>query len=127
MLVKLPLFTESPACKRRRHCHACRNDRGWRESLAKGFSIPSADFECPHGVPWGFENKGILHGVAGVFKAVTGIDRATPEEIDSRKSICEACEHISLLAGVMDRCALCGCPVRLKVLVSGEKCPAGKW
>jgi hypothetical protein len=46
-------------CAAKTHCPTCRNreaGRTWRESLATAFKLPAGapDFECPHGLPWGF-------------------------------------------------------------------------
>lgn len=53
-------FTASAACTLRVHCTTCRNredGRAWRESLRAAFQLPrdAPDFECPHGVPWGYQ------------------------------------------------------------------------
>jgi len=53
-------FTDGHHCHARVHCGTCRSreeGRGWRESLAKAFELPpgAPDFDCPHGLPWGFE------------------------------------------------------------------------
>jgi len=49
-------FYESFHCTSQAHCGTCRLDtaegRAWRESIAKHFSVPSIDFECPQGKPW---------------------------------------------------------------------------
>jgi hypothetical protein len=65
--------------------------------------------------------------VAGVGKAILGIDRADDETISKRIDLCRACEHAKLVGGLLHKCELCGCAVKLKVRVKGESCPAGKW
>ena len=49
-------FFDNFACLSEAHCDTCRlqtdEGRAWRESIAKHFSVPSVDFECPHGKPW---------------------------------------------------------------------------
>lgn len=51
------IFTSSSTCRSGAHCDTCRdrNNRAWRESLRRGFTLPddNPDFECPHGKPWG--------------------------------------------------------------------------
>jgi hypothetical protein len=41
-----------------------------------------------------------------------------------RLTVCAGCEQ---LRRPIYQCKLCGCFMRLKVLVPAAKCPAGKW
>lgn len=54
-----PPWVQSGICGTRLHCIQCRNVEGvhWREALKRRFSLSgdSANFDCPHGVPWGYE------------------------------------------------------------------------
>ena len=52
-------FVDSNHCGCRLHCSQCRDmegGRAWRKSLMKHFRVPgdTVDFECPHGLSWGF-------------------------------------------------------------------------
>lgn len=47
---------------------------------------------------------------------------AGAEEVARREAVCGGCE---LRQGL--RCRKCGCWLRAKVRLAGEKCPAGKW
>lgn len=91
---------------------------------------------CPHRVPRGdgaalqwidvpLSASDVAHGIAGVAKALTGRDKASAETIAARLAVCATCEHRA--AGVVTRCTLCGCALRLKLKLQGEKCPASKW
>jgi hypothetical protein len=60
----LPL-SNSSLCKSRRHCVVCRDQSqtSWRLSLTAVYSVPGApDFNCPFGLPWGFDGDGRLAG-----------------------------------------------------------------
>lgn len=51
---------------------------------------------------------------------------ATPDTLMSstRLQTCLRCEQLDR---VNQACSLCGCPVRAKVRLADESCPAGKW
>lgn len=82
----------------------------------------------------------LLHVVEGWGKGL-GLWEVTAEEAAlsvERMKICAVCpkaKHSKFLAflkgGAHDvdgvYCGLCGCPVNEKTLVSGERCPEGKW
>lgn len=84
---------------------------------------PRPDFAEPQPLTIG----GIVHGAAGIAKAVLGIDAADAETAKRREAVCGACEHVTLTAGVLRRCEICGCALAAKVKIAGEKCPIGKW
>lgn len=48
---------------------------------------------------------------------------------DSRLAICLDCPALRkwIKFSKMEQCGLCGCFVRLKTMVSSEKCPFGLW
>jgi hypothetical protein len=120
----------------RRTCEACIRDAGGTCGApcpcpADGTSavIHAAAGDCPAG-KFGDHPKGlakVLHGAAGVAKALTGTDRADDAEIERRRAVCAGCEYARLTAGVFRSCSICGCSLRLKILVKGEVCPKGKW
>jgi len=55
----------------------------------------------------------------GLAKAALSIDRASDELIEQRTAICRGCEHAQLMAGVLNRCGLCGCAIWAKVRSAG--------
>ena len=75
----------------------------------------------------------IMHGAAGIAKAVAGIDPASKETVDRRRLACfgdatqdpplPRCEQAAS-GGV---CNKCGCWLWAKIRNAGEKCPIGKW
>lgn len=78
----------------------------------------------------------VAHGVVGLAKVAAGIDRTSEELSQSRLDICKGCEHLkrsvvglseSADVSLTDRCDVCGCFVRGKVLIESERCPNGKW
>lgn len=70
---------------------------------------------------------GVLHGAIGLAKAMAGIDRASDETIDRRGAICISCNQSESVAGVLQRCKICGCATAAKIRNASEKCPLGKW
>lgn len=57
-------------------------------------------------------------------KALISSKPPTPEEISRRLEICRACEHYRASD---ERCAKCGCFLRIKTAWRAQKCPIGKW
>jgi hypothetical protein len=66
-------------------------------------------------------------GAAGLAKSAAGIDHASDDLIESRRTICDACPHARVMVGVFQHCGLCGCLTSAKTTLASEKCPAGKW
>lgn len=96
----------------------------------KGVEEHAAAGECPRGLLKAVPTQPtgaawLAHGVAGVAKAMCGVDRADDAEIERRLALCAGCEHAT--TGLVGRCGLCGCAWKFKIRVKGEKCPAGKW
>jgi hypothetical protein len=71
----------------------------------------------------------IVHGAAGLTKAVVGIDRAPADAIAARRAICRRCDRATRHRdGVrVLRCLECACWIKPKTALAGEKCPLGKW
>lgn len=63
-----------------------------------------------------------LGGVTGLSKSVLGIGLATDEVIEERRSICSSCQYRNKL-----NCTKCGCYIKHKTKLAGEKCPMGYW
>lgn len=61
-------------------------------------------------------------GSVGLAKVALGIDRSSDALIEERKAVCEACEHLKA-----NKCELCGCAYRKKILLASEVCPDGRW
>lgn len=60
-----------------------------------------------------------------VHNAITFQDiKASPEDIQKRKSICESCEFLDVKR---KRCSKCGCKYNLKLQLASEHCPVNKW
>jgi hypothetical protein len=69
----------------------------------------------------------IAHGAAGIAKAVTATGGASEEVIRSRTAICGGCPEAVMVAGVFQKCEVCGCGTWAKVRNAAEACPLGKW
>jgi hypothetical protein len=72
----------------------------------------------------------IVQGAIGLAKAAAGVDRADDATIERRRSICRNCPHAQpcpLSAGKKCKCAKCGCLLKAKTAIAGERCPIGKW
>ena len=50
--------------------------------------------------------------------------RSTEELHETRLAICKTCEHFKPKS---ERCALCGCFMKLKTKLENASCPVGKW
>lgn len=64
-----------------------------------------------------------IKGVIGRAKVASGVDRTPPDRYEARLGLCSICPALT----GEGRCMDCGCPVRLKALVNGERCPRGLW
>lgn len=74
----------------------------------------------------------VVHGVVGLTKAVTHIDRASDEVIQHRREVCQKCPMAAPCQnpknkGKVCTCTKCGCFLKAKTVVAAEKCPEGKW
>jgi hypothetical protein len=49
-------------------------------------------------------------------------DKLSEEEIESRRAICNGCEHFA-----NGRCKKCGCFLKFKTAMRSQHCPIGKW
>lgn len=85
---------------------------------------------------WLAAARRIAHGTAGLTKYAFGIDRSPDELIADRLAICEACEKsVPKDKPVADRfCDRggdgspgCGCWLKAKTALGGERCPLKKW
>jgi len=68
--------------------------------------------------------KSILATIRATLK--DGHILATPEVIEQRAAICEACPKLRVKKGKY-ACVTCGCGFKRKIAVSGSSCPLGKW
>lgn len=78
----------------------------------------------PRPVPPPLRTRARSLGKSVVRWAASGFARATPDEYDRRRAICQACE---LYDAEKDRCTKCGCGLKAKPALATEKCPIGKW
>jgi hypothetical protein len=76
----------------------------------------------------------LLEGIKGLAQVAAGVDRATPQQIAERETICKAsgpnggpCPNLRQVGGIISQCTLCGCAIRAKIRLASKKCPAGKW
>jgi len=124
------IFFESPICKGKTFCSACRSTKtegeNFRGAMVSTFKNLEKDFECPFGKPF-----------------------SDPEVIEERKKettkklkvldICKSCES-AVIKTVLNHefifCGLpiigsgkgtCGCLMNVKSILPGMKCPQGKW
>ena len=82
MLISLEIL-----CRSRAHCETCRDQdagRAWRRQLAEVYETPLGDdFDCPHGLPWGYRGETALPVAAEQWPAWANLvaARATPSDI----------------------------------------------
>jgi hypothetical protein len=70
----------------------------------------------------------LLHGAAGIGKAVLGIDATDEDTAKHRLSVCKQCPSGLYGNGMCKRSGGgCGCLLAAKVRVAGERCPQGHW
>lgn len=78
----------------------------------------------------------VISGAVGLAKNVLSIEQVADDVWAARLNACRTCEHLqrfqaalppSADLGLLDRCQLCGCLVKEKAKLAGEKCPAGLW
>jgi len=144
-------FFQSRICLSEAHCDACRlqtvEGRQWRESIAKHFSVPGIDFECPRGKPWLKEKPDkpllskILKAGSQMIARTMGGEKVTDEQLAQRKEICRACELI-LIDETGEWCGKllemrfgketkkrkgCGCLLDSKWQRINFDCPRGLW
>ena len=98
-------FVDSGHCHMRVHCGTCRNQeagRGWREALAKAFELPEGapDFECPHGLPWGFEGTAQPITTEPTYEEVVAVCKECPERADCPFPHLKDCRQEASLKGV---------------------------
>lgn len=83
--------------------------------------------------PW---HTQAVSGAVGLAKNVLGIEQVSDDVWAARLNACRSCAHLqrfqaalppSADLGLLDRCQLCGCPVKEKAKLAGEECPAGLW
>ena len=68
----------------------------------------------------------IINGAKGLGKYALGIDKSPEELIKDREEVCNNCEHLrkTLLGlSMIKKCAICGCVLKAKWAIKGEKCP----
>ena len=78
--------------------------------------------------------KRIARGTVGLTRSVvaatTGAGLADATTIERRRAICRACEHaVPCLSNPRRycKCARCGCRLKHKTRLAGERCPGGRW
>lgn len=72
--------------------------------------------------------KYIKHFIIAMLKhAYNKFKKASKLEVEMRLHECLSCINLDNTKKPWEHCNLCGCPVRKKVKLSSESCPAGKW
>lgn len=151
----MPDFFNTLHCQSQAHCGTCRLDtdegRAWRESIAKHFSVPEIDFECPMGKSWTKEKieQSIKPGLIGkalragsqIIGRVAGKEKVSPEILAEREKICRKCE-LMITDEIGDWCGEllrirfgndtkkrkgCGCLLDEKRLYKNFDCPRRLW
>jgi len=64
----------------------------------------------------------VLVGAIGIIKSTAGVGIACPNDITSRRSVCDNCE---IREG--KKCGSCGCYIEQKTRLASEKCPKNYW
>jgi len=68
---------------------------------------------------------GLMAQAVSLARAATGVLKVVaPEVAAARLAACDGCD---LLDRERMRCRSCGCFVKAKAQMSGERCPVGKW
>jgi len=117
-------FFDSPECRSGTHCRTCRAQAagaGFRTSIAAYFKLPSADWDCPHGHPWGLD---------ATVEAIPASEATDNEKVafDFRYKICRKCDDFTgnhCEQKFPDGC----CLERWHKFLHGHDgpCPLGKW
>ena len=100
-------------CSSRVHCPTCRDkeDSSIRDMFVGMGLIPSNDFECPNGIPWGYEADTIQR-----------LPHDDGKKLD-RIAVCETCKQYDL-SGTSPKCNLLGeCSSRWDLVVKGFSAP----
>ena len=125
-------FFDSPECRSGSHCRSCRAQivgANFRRAIAAYFTLPSIDWDCPHGRPWGLDNKpNALPFVANQASAVPSTTSATTAPArtpassipSNAEEICHACA--SRTCPNVTVC--CGGRVSITIIAP---CPEGRW
>jgi hypothetical protein len=130
----------SAACGSGLHCHECRANRAFRESLVRAGQVETAEFECVWQMETGVVGVGIPSQtlpakVKRLWKELrrwreAGYQLVSREEQQQRLVQCAACAHYQPEGNWgLGKCRLCGC-TRAKLWLASAHCPdpAGvKW
>lgn len=120
----LPVLAECLAV-----CHRCEHRQRanpWTVNCGKtGRNIVdhATTGDCPINRFSTAHGHGIITSVIGIARALTGTGGASQEMIDQRTAICMTCDNVEAVAGVMNRCKLCGCSTWAKIRNADEHCP----
>jgi hypothetical protein len=79
----------------------------------------------------------IIEAATGLAKAALGLDAAPLAAVLARRNVYRACDRATRSSSprfavnkgltTLSRCLECSCFIAAKTLLSGEKCPMGKW
>jgi len=130
-------FFDSPECKSGTHCRVCRNKTAgtrFRQSVAAYFNLPTDEWDCPHGHPWGLDSMAVAVRPSetqnNTSKASNNSKTKDREKIifDFRHKLCRECDEFT--GNHCDRKFPDGCCVETwhKFLHGHtDPCPLGKW
>ena len=71
-----------------------------------------------------------IAGSKGIAKAVLHLEQCPSEIIETRRTICRACEFAVPCPFIKTRfcvCSKCRCLLKAKITLKNEECPIGKW
>ena len=125
-------FFDSPECRSGSHCRACRNrtiGASFRTSIATYFSLPSADWDCPHGRPWGLDNKPdslpFVADQATARRGSTALASApSPKPASTVPPNAEEICHTCASRACPNVTVCCGGQVNVIIMAP---CPEGRW
>ncbi|WP_437588829.1 hypothetical protein [Sorangium sp. So ce1000] len=151
-------YADTEACQSGGHCRLCRDPemgRKFRLLVLQDFEVPggTADFECPHGIPWDTDvevsrfaraierGRAAAHGALSAFRTSLGVGLLPRRAVETRLAVCRACPGgLAVMRGDdVYTCgklleihreqgrSTCGCVLRLKAADADEDCPNGWW
>jgi glycosyltransferase involved in cell wall biosynthesis/predicted O-methyltransferase YrrM len=130
-------FFSTDICKSKHNCKQCRTQPQFRRYIAKRFSVPSEQYDCPNGIkeehfkdgkfpPLVEQAKNLINSAVTIAKdSITGKPTTVSEEEHNRRlDICKQCD---IYDSKLIRCRKCGCHINIKSKLASMVCPIGKW
>ncbi|WP_437956338.1 hypothetical protein WME76_33565 [Sorangium sp. So ce119] len=151
-------YADTEACQSGGHCRRCRDPekgRGFRLAVLRDFEVPggTAEFECPHGIPWDTDvevsrfaraierGRATAHGALSALRTSLGVGLLPRRAVEARLDVCRRCpgglvvmrgDDVSTCGKLLEvhreqGRSTCGCVLRLKAADAEEDCPNGWW